>query len=355
MRDIINFAAGPCQLSQNVLEMASRDILNYNNTRLSICEINHVDEDWKQFNSKTIEDTYNFLQIPKITHECFYMNGGATQQFSMICLNLCNPKSKVQLLISGYWSEKASNEINKYCDITTVYDEKDLVDSSEYEFTYFCENETVSGFEFHNGLTFKPKNHFIVCDMCSILGSKQINISNYGIIFSSLSKNLGVSGSTLVIAQKNILNKQKQYNLPIPFDWNSFRDYNNPKITPSFMSIYMTGINLERMIKNGGMKYYHTMNLKKSKLIYDFIDKSEYYKNNIPIQNRSRTNITFVVNNSPELSKEFTNQAKATGFIGTNHHRHATEKGCRISLYNGLDIEELQKFIDFMKQFQKFN
>ena len=185
MRKIINFSAGPCQLSEKVLGKASKDMLNYNNTGLSICEINHVDEEWKQFTAKTLNDTYNLLQIPKESHECFFMNGGATQQFSIICLNLCNPDSKVQVLISGYWSEKACNEMKNYCDVTAVYDEKDLVDSQEYEFTYFCENETVTGFEFHNGLGFKPKNHFLVCDMCSILGSKHTNISNYGIIFSS--------------------------------------------------------------------------------------------------------------------------------------------------------------------------
>lgn len=120
MRKIINFSAGPCQLSEKVLEKASKDMLNYNNTGLSICEINHVDT------AKTLEDTYNFLQIPVDSHECFFMNGGATQQFSIICLNLCNPDSKVQVLISGYWSEKASNEMKNYCDVTAVYDEKDL-------------------------------------------------------------------------------------------------------------------------------------------------------------------------------------------------------------------------------------
>ena len=255
--------------------------------------------------------------------------------------------------MTGFWSNKAADEIGKYCNVTTVYDEKDLVDSDDFVFTYYCENETVMGFEFRDGLEFSPSNHFLVCDMCSILGSKHVDVSKFGIIFSSLSKNLGISGSSLIIIRNDILNRKKEETIPTVFNWNSFRNVNIPKVTPSFMSVYITGINLKRMIDNGGLKYYHDLSLLKSKTFYDYIDNSEFYINDIPKTNRSRTNITFSVNGSDYLSTLFTKEASENGFVGTKHHRANPQKGCRISLYNGLELEELEEFIKFMEIFRK--
>lgn len=349
---ITNFNAGPCQLSPEVLEQAALDMIDYQNTGVSICELNHMSDEWKNFNSTAIQDAYDFLQIPEESYECFYINGGGTHQFSSICYNLCKRSSKIQVLISGFWSNKAAQEISKYCNVDAVYDQKNLVDSEEYVFTYYCENETVTGYEFVSGLDFAPTNHFLVSDMCSILGSKLIDITKFGVIFCSLSKNLGISGSSLIICRKNILDSKQNEQIPTVLDWNSFRDVQSPKITPSFMSIYITGINLKRMINRGGLAYYHALACLKSGHIYEYIDKSKFYFNDVPVNNRSRTNITFSVNHSVQLGDEFTSKATARGFIGTKHHRANPDKGCRISLYNGLELEELNRFIEFMEEFK---
>ena len=146
MKNLIHFGAGPCQMCKEVLGQVSHDILDYNNTGLSICEISHFSTHWKQIYTTTLERTVDFLQIP-ISHSCFYMNNGATHQFITLCYNLCNPKSIIQVLVSGYWSEKAANEFKKYCNVKIVTHEDDLVDSDMYAFTYYCMNETVVGYE----------------------------------------------------------------------------------------------------------------------------------------------------------------------------------------------------------------
>ena len=174
--NVINFSAGPCQLSKDLLKSTQNDILNYRNTGISIYELSHHTDMWKDLYFETVHNTSSFLEVPH-THQSFFMNGGGTHQFSSICYNLCNSESIVQILITGFWSQKASKEIEKFCKVINVYNEADLVDSPEFSFTYYCENETTIGFEFRNGLSFNPKSHFIVCDMCSILGSKIIDIS----------------------------------------------------------------------------------------------------------------------------------------------------------------------------------
>ena len=352
--NVINFSAGPCQLSKDLLTSTQNDILNYKNTGISIYELSHHTDMWKDLYFETVHNTSSFLEVPH-THQSFFMNGGGTHQFSSICYNLCNSESIVQILITGFWSQKASKEIEKFCKVINVYNEADLVDSPEFSFTYYCENETTIGFEFRNGLSFNPKSHFIVCDMCSILGSKIIDISKYGIIFSSLSKNLGISGSTLVIGRKDILSKPKLINPPIVMDWQPYIHLQGP--TPTIMSIYMTNMNIQRMIKRGGITYYNSLTFAKSQLFYNFIDNSnDFYINDIPKENRSRTNITFTVKNSIHLSKLFCETAKQHNFIGTQYHPSNPNKGCRISLYNGLELSEVKLFIQFMKTFQnKFN
>tara|TARA_B100001175_G_scaffold262860_1_gene232368 strand:- start:2017 stop:3117 length:1101 start_codon:yes stop_codon:yes gene_type:complete len=351
--NIINFSAGPCQLNKKILETASKDIINYNQTGISICELSHHTEAWKDLYKETIANSIEFLQIPE-SHDCFFMNGGGTHQFSAICCNLCSQRSKIQVLVTGFWSQKASLEISKFCKVVVVNKESDLVDSCEYDFTYYCENETTIGFEFRNGLNFNPINHFLVCDMCSILGSKFVDIKKYGVIFSSLSKNLGISGSTLIIANKELLSNQNcgtNENIPIVMDWRPSLNLTGP--TPSIMSIYMTGLNVKRMIERGGLQYYDNLSIVKSNLFYEYIDNSNgFYFNNIPKQHRSRTNITFSVKDSQNISSLFTNKAKLNGFIGTAHHPSNPDKGCRISLYNSLELDELTQFINFMESFK---
>ena len=313
---VINFGAGPCQLSEVVIKNAMMGLVNYEKSVLGICELSHFSEEWKDLVFFTTEDLRYFLNVP-ITHESFFMNGGGTHQFSSICYNLCTPHSKVQVLVSGYWSATAAKEMAKYCNVDIVVQECDLVDSDEYVFTYYCENETVVGFEFKNGLTFDPKNHFIVCDASSIIGSKKMNISKYGVIFSSLSKNLGIAGSTFVIVHRPLLQTKNSHSIPIVFDWKPFLENTGP--TPPAFSIYVTHLNVHRMLERGGLEFYHTYSKQKSIIVYEYIDNSlGFYKNHIPKQHRSITNITFSVNDSTETAIEFSRVASTKWFCRYN-------------------------------------
>jgi len=363
----INFQAGPCQLTNSVLAQAGHDISNYDNTGMSICEITHFSDEWKELYSNTIKVSRQFLEIPN-DYYCFYMNGGATHQFAALFYNLCDKNSKIQILVTGYWSHIAATEFEKFCNVTIVHNESVLVDSPEFCFTYFCENETGNCFEFRNGLKFSPKNHFLVSDMSSILGSKKIDLNKYGVVFSSLSKNLGISGSSIIIVSDDIalkgitcpsnVNNSNEItfgipnpNIPRVMDWYYFINKIGP--TPNIFSIYITYINIQNMINNGGIEYYHNLSLQKSELFYNYIDSSQgFYTNFVSPQNRSRTNINFLVNNSENISKEFVEKAKQNGFIGLEHHPHDPLKGCRISLYNSINIDEIQSLIHFMELFK---
>ena len=346
-----NFNAGPSQLSKNVLKHASQAILDYNNSGSSICELSHFDPEWKALYNDTIKNTINFLNIPK-TYKCFYMNGGGTHQFTTLFYNLCDKDSEVQVLVSGYWSQKAADELSKLCKVKIVNHESELDDDVKYAFTFYCENETVNGIEYKNGLSFKPDTHLLVCDSCSILGSKHMDINNYDVLFSSLSKNLGISGSTLVILKKELI-KDTSKNIPSVMDWRDYYKLKGP--TPSVFSIYFTLKNLKEMIKNGGLDYYHKSNIIKSDLLYKYIDNSDgFYVNKIDQAFRSRTNIIFNVKGSHDLSGYFSDSCDLFGFIGTRHHFSDTSKGCRISLYNSISIRDVEEIIDFMENFKRF-
>ncbi len=350
-RTKINFNAGPSQLSKNVLAQASQAILDYNNSGSSICELSHFNSEWKTLYNDTVKNTINFLNIPK-SHKCFYMNGGGTHQFTTLFYNLCNKDSEVQVLVSGYWSQKAADELSKLCKVKIVNHASELKDDKKYSFTFYCENETVNGIEYKNGLSFKPKNHILVCDSCSILGGKHMDIGNYDVLFSSLSKNLGVSGSTLVILKKELL-KDTSNKIPDVMNWREYYKLNGP--TPSVFSIFFTLKNLKHMIKTGGLDYYDRINTIKSDLLYKYIDNSDgFYINTIDKKYRSRTNIVFTVKDSHELSKYFSDSCDLFGFIGTRHHFSDKSKGCRLSLYNSISIQDVENIIDFMEKFKRF-
>lgn len=363
----INFQAGPGQLSTSVLAEASIAMTNFNNTGMSICEISHFSNEWHKLYEDTIKVTREFLKIPT-DYYCFYMNGGATHQFASLFYNLCDKKSKIQVLVTGYWSHVAANEFEKFCSVSRVKNEAVLVDSPEFTFTYYCENETGSCFEFKNGLHFSPKNHFLVSDMSSILGGKHIDFTKYGVIFSSLSKNLGITGASLVILSDKIAldgisypPNANNYNdltlgtpnpkAPIAMDWYYFSNKLGP--TPCIFSIYITYVNIRNMINKGGIDYYHKQNLLKSDLLYKYLDSSEgFYQNMTNPKNRSRTNINFLVDNSQDISKEFVEKAKQNGIIGLEHHPFDPLKGCRVSLYNSINLEDIDSLINFMNLFK---
>lgn len=354
-KNIINFAAGPTQLSNSVKKNAAKALINYNNTGRSICEITHFEDEWKHIYNKTINITKQFLKIPN-THECFYMNGGGNQQFAALYYNLCDKNSTIQVLIDGYWSIKACEEFEKFCKVQKIYKVDDLIDSPAYSFTYYCENETIKGYEHRKGINFKPKKHLLVCDTCSILGSKTININKFDVIFSSLSKNLGIAGSSLIILNKDIMNSEEFINvsnIPTVMDWRLVLKNIGP--TPNTFSIYFTYLNIKEMLKKGGVQFYDSYNIKKSELLYNYIDSSNYYTNNIPINNRSRTNIVFNINNSNFCVQNFINYCEMNGIFGVQGHRFNTSHLCRVSLYNTIFIEDVHYLIKIMEKFKKNN
>lgn len=354
-KQIINFAAGPTQLNKSVKKQAAKALVNYNNSGRSICEITHFEDEWKNIYNKTIDITKQFLKIPN-SHECFYMNGGGNHQFAALHYNLCNNNSTIQVLINGYWSQKASEELEKFGIVQKVYREEDLIDSSVYSFTYYCENETIKGFEHQNGINFKPRNHLLVCDTCSILGAKHMDIRNFDVIFSSLSKNLGIAGSSLVILNKDIINSSEfknVSNIPTVMDWRLVLSNKAP--TPNTFSIYFTYLNIKEMINNGGLDFYDSYNIKKSKLLYDYIDKSDFYTNNILMKNRSRSNIVFNVNDSELCAKRFIKFCELNQIYGIRAHKLNTSHLCRVSLYNSITIDNVYYLIKIMEKYKKKN
>ena len=166
---MINLSAGPGEINKDILKKVSKSIIDYKDG-ISICELSHFSKEWKNLYSDTINKTNIFLNIPTIEYESFYINGGATHQFTSLCYNLCNPNSIIQVLETGYWSKMAISEFSKYCNVCVVKNEFDLLDSSDFVFTYFCKNETISGFQIKNNFSFQPKSHYLVSDMSSILG-----------------------------------------------------------------------------------------------------------------------------------------------------------------------------------------
>ncbi|MDO6541135.1 3-phosphoserine/phosphohydroxythreonine transaminase [Photobacterium sanguinicancri] len=359
MEKVYNFCAGPAMIPAEVLKKVQEELINWNGLGTSVMEISHRSKEFLAVAEQSEKDLRDLLAIPANYHVLF-CHGGARGQFAAVPMNLLGDAASADYMDGGYWAHSAVAEAKKYCspnnvDITCVRDgKKAILPASEWPmsddaaFVHFCPNETIDGIEIRDlPETDKP----IVADMSSTILSREIDVSKYGVIYAGAQKNIGPAGLTLVIVRDDLLGKAKTI-LPSILDYSVLVDKESMFNTPPTFAWYLAGEVFKWLKSIGGVAEMQQRNEAKAKVLYGFIDHSDFYRNEVHADNRSLMNVPFQLKN-PELDALFLQQADATGLVALKGHRAVG--GMRASIYNAMPIEGVQALVAFMTKFEQEN
>ncbi|WFB61937.1 3-phosphoserine/phosphohydroxythreonine transaminase [Sphingobacterium sp. WM] len=349
-----NFGAGPCILPKEVFEEASKAVIDFNGTGLSILEISHRSKEFEAVIIETEKLVRELLNVPA-GYSILFLQGGASQQFAMVPMNLLPENGTASYLDTGVWATKAAKEAKKVGQVEIVASSSDQnysyipkgysipADSSYFHYT---SNNTIYGTEVFD----KPNTSVpTVVDMSSDILSRTIDVSEFDLIYAGAQKNMGPAGVTLVIVKDEILGKSGR-TLPTIFDYEAHAKAGSMYNTPPVFSIYVSMLNLRWLKDKGGISVIEQENIIKARTLYDEIDRNPFFKGTAALEDRSRMNVTFVMD-SPELEAEFLALAKERNLIGIKGHRSVG--GFRASIYNALSISSINALVDTMREFEE--
>ncbi len=356
---VYNFSAGPAMLPKEVLEKVQKELLNFNNSGSSVMEISHRSASFLNLVEEAEENLRRLLNIPDYYH-VLYAQGGARAQFAAVPLNLLGNNEVADYINSGYWSKCAIKEATKYCqpnEINVLEDKKgqtgvrnvaDWPLNENAAYVHICPNETITGIRINElPETKRP----IVADMSSCILSQPIDIKKYAVIYAGAQKNIGPAGLTLVIVRDDLLGLANEM-LPNVLNYKTLAKTDSMYNTPPTFSWYLAGEVYKWLIAQGGLEAMQERNEIKAALLYDCIDRSEFYQNTVLGENRSFMNVSFHLTN-PALDKAFLKQAENHGLKALKGHRDVG--GMRASMYNAMPLEGIEALVSFMEKFEKEN
>jgi phosphoserine aminotransferase len=356
MKRVYNFSAGPATLPETVLLRIQKECLDINNSGMSVMEMSHRSQFFEDILNNTKQALIDCLSIPN-NYEVLFLQGGASLQFTMIPMNLLKKSKEVDIINTGVWSQKAIEEASLFGKVNVIASSESKqfkslpkisqkMLSKDADYLHYVSNNTVYGTQFHD----IPINHpILVCDMSSDICSKPIDVSQFGLIFAGAQKNLGISGLTIVIIRKDLLDT-KALNLPKMLDYSVFAKNNSLYNTPSSFAIYVSGLVLEWIKDLGGLDAIYKLNQEKASLLYQAIDQSKLFVNTIRPSDRSIMNILFTTNDD-KLDDRFIQLAENAGCVGIRGHR--ITKGCRASIYNAMSLDGIKALITCMHAFEE--
>ncbi len=354
-----NFCAGPAALPTAVLEKAQQELLNWQGKGVSIMEMSHRSKDYVAVAEKAEADLRKLMNIPQ-NYKVLFLQGGASLQFSAIPLNLLGKNNKADYISTGIWSEKAYKEAQRYGDInviqagTTVNGKLAISEqaywnlSKDAAYVHYADNETIGGLQF---ASVPEVDAPLVSDFSSSILSAPLDVSKFGLIYAGAQKNIGPAGLTLVIIRDDLLDQAKP-EIPSLLKYSAQAKDGSMVNTPSTYAWYLSGLVFEWLLEQGGVEAIHKINLEKAKLLYGYIDASDFYANPIAEANRSLMNVPFTLAN-PELEKLFLKEAEENHLLNLAGHRSVG--GMRASIYNAVPLEGVQALVDFMDDFAKRN
>jgi phosphoserine aminotransferase len=358
MKPIYNFSAGPAVLPKEVLLRAQAEMLDWHGSGMSVMEMSHRGKEFTSILEKTEADFRQLLNVPK-QYKVLFLQGGAIAENAMIPLNLLNGKS-ADYVVTGAWSKRSVDDARAYGDIRIAasseasgFTEVPAFDTwqlnKDAAYVHICTNETINGVEF-DGI---PNTHGvpIVADMSSHILSRAVDVSRYGVIYGGAQKNIGPAGLCIVVAHESLL-QQASPLTPAVFHWKTQAENQSMINTPPTYSIYIAGLVFEWLLAQGGVAAIEQKNIAKANLLYNYLDTSDVYYNNIQVANRSRMNIPFRLRNE-QLNDAFLKGAEAQGLLQLKGHRMVG--GMRASIYNAMPIEGVQALIAYMTEFAKHN
>lgn len=349
-----NFGAGPCILPKEVFEEASKAVLDFNGSGLSILEISHRSKDFEAVVVETERLVRELLNVPQ-GYSILFLQGGASQQFAMVPMNLLPEGGKAAYLDTGVWASKAAKEAKKLGQVDIVasssdqnytYIPKDYSIPADAAYFHFTSNNTIYGTEVFE----TPKANIpVVVDMSSDILSRTINVADYDLIYAGAQKNMGPAGVTLVIIKDELFGKSGR-TIPTIFEYEAHAKAGSMYNTPPVFSIYVSMLNLRWLKNKGGVEVIEQENIIKARTLYEEIDRNPFFKGTAAVEDRSRMNITFVMEN-PAHEAEFLELAKERGLVGIKGHRSVG--GFRASVYNALTISSINALVDAMREFEE--
>ena len=359
MSRVYNFSAGPAVLPEEVLKEAAEEMFDYKGTGMSVMEMSHRSKAYDEIIKTAEADLRELMNIPD-NYKVLFLQGGASQQFAMIPMNLMKNK-KAAYIVTGQWAKKAYQEAKIYGDAVEVAssadktfsyipDCSDLDIPEDADYVYICENNTIYGTKFKELPNTKGKT--LVADVSSCFLSEPVDVTKYGVIYGGVQKNIGPAGVVIVIIREDLITEDTLPGTPTMLKYKIHADAESLYNTPPCYGIYICGKVFKWLKKMGGLEKMKELNEKKAKILYDFLDESELFKGTVEKKDRSLMNVPFVTGNE-ELDAKFVKEAKAAGFENLKGHR--TVGGMRASIYNAMPIEGVEKLVEFMREFEKNN
>ncbi len=352
--EVFNFAAGPSVLPREALERAAAEMLNYNGSGMSVMEMSHRSAFFQEIFDSTKAKLKKALSVPD-THEVLFLQGGASLQFSMVPLNLMEGGT-ADYAVTGNFSNIAMKEAKKYGTVHVAASSQDddfsyipgqdqLDLSPDAKYFYYCANNTIYGTAWH----YVPRTKApLVCDMSSEILSHPVDVSRYGLILAGAQKNMAPAGVTVVIIDKSLAGREVPYT-PLMMSYKIMIDKDSMYNTPPCWCIYMLGLTLDWLEKQGGVAGMEAIKHEKAAIIYDIIDNSSLYKPCARPEARSDMNVTFRTGDAG-LDASFAKEGQARGLMNLKGHRSVG--GIRASLYNAQPMEGVKALAEYMKEFE---
>lgn len=352
-----NFAAGPAALPTSVLEQAQAELLDWHGKGMSVMEISHRSADYIEIAKQAEQDLRDLLLIPS-NYKVLFLQGGASQQFAQIPLNLLAEKQQADYIDTGIWSRKAIDEAKKFANIHVAasgkaYDYFAIPTQDEWQlskgaaYVHYTSNETIGGVQFDwlPAVADVP----LVVDASSDILSRPLDVSKYGVIYAGAQKNIGPSGLVVVIIREDLLGKART-SCPTMLNYQVAAEHDSMFNTPPTFAWYFAGLIFKWLKQQGGLEAIKKINEEKKNVLYSYIDSTEFYINPINPANRSWMNVPFRLIDE-KLDKIFLAKAEANGLFNLKGHRSVG--GMRASIYNAVTLEAVKALVDFMKTFAK--
>ena len=354
---ICNFNAGPAALPLPVLEEIQEELINFNGSGMSILEVSHRSKWFDDVINRAVERTNRLLELDDDFHVLF-IQGGASLQFCMIPMNLALEGKPVDYINTGTWSTKAIKEAKiQGRDVRVLassedkdfsYIPKDFEVNEDAAYLHFTSNNTIKGTQW---VQFPESGNVpLISDMSSDIMSRSFDVKPFGLIYAGAQKNIGPSGTALVIIRKDMLDRVP-HNLPTMLKYTTFAEKNSMFNTPACFSIYTIDLVLRWIEETmGGLEEVERINKEKATILYDFIDQSDFYQGTATKDSRSLMNVTFRLP-TEDLENRFVSEALKSDLGGLKGHQSVG--GCRASIYNATGIEVVKSLVEFMAEFEK--
>ena len=357
MHRVYNFSAGPAVLPEPVLQEAAAEMLDYRGTGMSVMEMSHRSKPYQQIIDEAEADLRTLMDIPD-NYKVLFMQGGASQQFAMVPMNLMRNRV-ADYSVTGQFAKKAwkeaqlfgqANAVASSADknFTYIPDCSDLPIAENSDYVYICENNTIYGTKFHQLPNTKGKP--LVSDVSSCFLSEPVKVTDYGMLYGGAQKNVGPAGVVIAIIREDLIREDVLPGTPTMLRYKTHADAGSMYNTPPTYGIYICGKVFKWLLQMGGLEEMQRRNVEKADILYGYLDSSKVFHNQVVKKDRSIMNATFVTGD-PELDARFVAEAAQAGFVNLKGHRSVG--GMRASIYNAMPIEGVKKLVGFMESFEK--